>query len=110
MWMSVGADVDNGAWAIYGARVGCYLTNCTDWDYVQVRDFEYLNILFDEHKDLDPIYTARRYGDVLCRELNLPIANLDSTQSKFFKEVWTNPPRTNTALTERDVSWDLIDV
>jgi hypothetical protein len=110
MWMSVGADVDNGAWAIYGARVGCYLTNCTDWDYVQVRDFEYLNTLFDEHKDLDPIYTARRYGDALREELNLPIADLDPAQSKFFKEVWTNPPRTNTALTERDVSWDLIDV
>lgn len=107
MWTSVGADVANGAWAIYGARVGAYMTNCTDWDYVQVRDFEYLNNLFNEHKDLDPIYTARRYGDALRRELNLPIADLDADQSKFFREVWVNPPRTQNALTEKEVTWDL---
>ena len=26
-----------------GAREGLYMTMCTDWDYIQVRDFEYLN-------------------------------------------------------------------
>jgi hypothetical protein len=83
------------------------MTNCTNWDYVQVRDFEYLNSLFTEHKDLDPIYTARRYGDALRRELNLPIADLDPDQSKFFREVWVNPPRTHNALTEKEVTWDL---
>jgi hypothetical protein len=109
MWMSVGADVSNGNWAIYGARVGCYLTNCSDWDYLQVRDFDYLNDEFNNHRDLDPIYTARRYGDHIREALNLPVADLDPSQSKFFKEVWTNPPRTNTALTEREVTWDLIE-
>lgn len=109
MWMSVGADVTNGAWAIYGARLGCYLTNCTDWDYLQVRDFDYLNELFEQHKDLDPIYTAKRYGDHITDSLNLPVANLDPSQSKFFKEVWTSPPRTNTALTEKEVTWDLTE-
>ena len=42
-WCSVGADVDNGLWAIYGARYGCWLTNLTDWDYINVRDFEHIN-------------------------------------------------------------------
>ena len=37
----VGTDVENGLWAIHGARQGLYKTMCTDWDYVQVRDFEY---------------------------------------------------------------------
>lgn len=107
MWCSVGADVENGAWAILGARQGAYKTNCTDWDYTSVRDFDYLNSLFDEWKDCDPLYTAIRFGDELRSKINLPIADLDATQSKFFKEVWINPPRTPNALTEKEVLWDL---
>jgi len=107
MWCSVGSDVPNGIWAIYGARLGCFLTNCTDWDYVQVRDFEYLNNLFLEYKDKDPIVESNELGEKIRLNLNLPIADFDQSQSKFFKEVWTNPPRTNTALTEREVKWDL---
>ncbi len=107
MWCSVGADVTNGAWAILGARQGAYKTNCTDWDHVQVRDFEYLNSLFEEWKDHDPIETAKRFGDELRDKLNLPIADIDQKSSKFFREVFVNPPRTNTALTEKEVTWDL---
>jgi hypothetical protein len=107
MWCSVGSDVPNGIWAIYGARLGCFLTNCTNWDYVQVRDFEYLNNLFLEYKDKDPIVESNELGEKIRLNLNLPIADFDQSQSKFFKEVWTSPPRTNTALTEREVKWDL---
>ena len=32
IWLMVGADVENGRWAIYGAREGLYKTMCTDWD------------------------------------------------------------------------------
>ena len=42
IWCNVGADVDNGIWSMLGAREGAYKTNCTDWDYSNVRDFEYL--------------------------------------------------------------------
>ena len=107
MWCSVGADVDNGIWAVYGARLGAHMTNCSDWDYVQVRDFDYLNDLFDQVKDKDIDKEIQYLGNDLRSKLNLPVADLDSNQSKFFKEVWTSPPRTNTALTEKEVSWDL---
>ena len=52
IWLMIGADVENGRWAIYGAREGLYKTMCTDWDYVQVRDFEYLNTLWKEKATL----------------------------------------------------------
>lgn len=107
MWCSVGSDVVNGAWAILGARQGVYKTNCTEWNYIQVRDFEYLNSLFEEWKDCDPIHTAIRFGDEIKEKLRLPIANIDSSNSKFFREIFINPIRTNTALTEKDVTWDL---
>ena len=107
MWCSVGADVENGAWAVLGARQAAYMTNCTDWDHVQVRDFEYLNSLFEEWKDCDPINTAKRFGDDLREKLHLPIADIDRDSSKFFREVFVNPPRTPNALTEKEVTWDL---
>jgi hypothetical protein len=114
MWCSVGADIENGLWSIYGARLGCYMTNCINWDYVQVRDFEYLNQLFENNSKAcnDNLLQLRiqDLGNILRSKLLLPVADLDSTQSLFFKEVWTNPPRTNTALTEKEVTWDIIDV
>ena len=45
IWSMVGADVDNGNWAMLGTRAAVYKTMCTDWDYIQVRDFKYLNTL-----------------------------------------------------------------
>lgn len=105
MWASIGADVDNGLWAIYGARLGAYMTNCTNWDYVQVRDFEYLNNLFDPTVDLE--VEISRLGNELRDKVHLPVADLDANQSKFFKEVWVNPPRTPNALTEKELTWDL---
>ena len=107
MWCSVGQDVSNGLWAIHGARLGCYLTNCANWDYVQVRDFEYLNQYFEDnirHLTVEQLqHASAQLGNDLRTTLNLPVADLDQTQSKFFKEVWVNPPRTNKTLAESDV-------
>lgn len=107
MWCSVGADVDNGLWAVYGARLGAWMTNIGDWDYLKVRDFEYLNTLFDDVKGNCTDTNLKWLGQQLRTKINLPVADLDAAQSKFFKEVWINPPRTHNALTEKEVTWDL---
>jgi|TARA_B110000977_G_scaffold54965_1_gene74986 hypothetical protein len=92
VWSMVGADVKNGLWAILGTRAGLYMTMCTDWDYVQVRDFEYLNDLwkvsFQSIEDID--YEIEEYGIKLINELDIPIAEqpLNAQQSKFFKTVY----------------------
>jgi hypothetical protein len=99
IWLMVGADVENGLWAIYGAREGLYKTMCTDWDYVQVRDFKYLNSLWDnEYSKIteDMLrYEIMGLGETLIHELDLPIGvtPLDAGQSKFFKTVYQNPSR-----------------
>ena len=41
VWLNVGADVENGYYAIHGARLGCYPVNCTDWDIVKTREFDF---------------------------------------------------------------------
>jgi hypothetical protein len=96
----VGADVENGLWAIYGAREGLYMTMCTDWDYVQVRDFEYLNKYWDETisvhiNDDNLLESIQGLGTSLIDELDIPIAvnPLDAQQSKFFKVVYKNTDR-----------------
>lgn len=98
IWMSVGADVKNGKWAMYGARLGCYKTNCTNWDYINVRDFEYLTNYFKE--EIESTVTDEtidveilKLGDALRLELDLEIAEMDHNSSRFFKRVYTNIPR-----------------
>jgi hypothetical protein len=98
IWLMVGSDVENGDWAILGARSGLYKTMCTDWDYINVRDFEYLNNLWNEefldfegHEVYDE---SSKYTNLLVKELDIPIDNpLSSGQSKFFKTVYQNPSR-----------------
>jgi hypothetical protein len=97
IWCSVGSDLENGDWAIYGAREGCYLTNCTDWDYANVRDFEYLTIQWEEKyskvtEKMLP-YEIMGLGETLKHELGLEISALDKEGSKFFKSVYMNTPR-----------------
>ena len=97
VWCMAGADVPNGLWAIYGAREGLYKTMCTDWDYVNVRDFEYLNKLWKDkvQDESDLIEAIKDYGERLKEQLDIPIAvtPLDAQQSKFFKSTYRNPPR-----------------
>ena len=97
VWCTVGADVDNGWWSMLGAREGAYLTNCTDWDYTNVRDFEYLTEYWNENHTGEMTSEVeqkfKKYGDALQQELGLEIANLDSDGSKFFKRVYLNTPR-----------------
>lgn len=101
IWTMVGADVDNGLWAIYGAREGLYKTMCTDWDYVQVRDFKYLNSLWDEVEprvSMEGLQDSiEDLGNKILAKLDIPIAAqpLDAQQSKFFKSVYQNPSRTD---------------
>ena len=99
VWCTVGADVENGLWAIYGAREGLYKTMCTDWNYVNVRDFEYLNKIWrDEYsqiaEDMLP-YEIEGLGETLRFELDVPIPvnPFDVQQSAFYKTTYKNPPR-----------------
>jgi hypothetical protein len=100
IWLMVGADIENGKWAIYGAREGLYKTMCTDWNFINVRDFEYLNNYWNE---IEPKVSMagledsiEEYGIKLINELEIPIAEspLNAQQSKFFKTVYQNPART----------------
>jgi len=130
-WMSVGEDSPNGIWAMYGARLGTYMTNITrtDWDWKNVRDFDWLTNffnteLFPDFEDPDGEICAntgvrwnkeavrarsRELGVEIKRHLDLPIADLDEDGSKFFKAVYTNPARMGAFIREDSVQYTLED-
>jgi hypothetical protein len=84
IWQTVGADVENGFWAIYGARLGTHMTMLADWDYREVQDFDALAELW-EHYSLGEPEHCQHLGDVLRTRLGLPIVDMDPEESKFFK-------------------------
>jgi hypothetical protein len=88
IWQTVGADVENGFWAIYGARMGTRMTMLESlWDYRQVQDFEYLSDLWNDFVEVDDaaIDHCQRLGDELRTRLGLPIVDMDPDESRFFK-------------------------
>jgi len=97
IWLMVGSDIENGLWAIYGARQGLFMTMCTDWDYVNVRDFEYLNDMWQHEKEKEDglLIQIQALGNDLINNLDIPIDPnpLLPNQSTFFKTVYQNPSR-----------------
>ena len=124
-WMSVGDDCENGLWAIYGARLGCYMTNIDreSWDWRNVRDFDWLTKYFEEHvlpdfeADSDQLCPrtgmkwnyktlqdeSDRLGYLLRSKLELEIADMGVEGSRFFKEVYINPSRLGAQIKEEQV-------
>ena len=90
IWHNVGCDVENGIWAIYGARVGTYMTLLTDWDSQNVQWFDNYPALWEEYKDRDPLVSANFFGEALYDKLGLPMCILSADQSKFFKRHMNN--------------------
>jgi hypothetical protein len=96
IWTMIGSDIENGIWAIYGARHGLVKTMLSDWDYVNVRNFDWLNSFWSKNiKDLNPLAESINLGKKIVNQLELPISEipLNSEQSRFFKTVYQNPNR-----------------
>lgn len=85
IWQSVGMDVENGDWAIYGARLGTHMTMLTNWDHTKVQDFDELEKLWAGAQTVYAPEAAENYGRSLKQRLGLPIVDMDAEQSKFFK-------------------------
>jgi len=85
IWHNVGGDADYGHWSMAGARQGTYMTMLTNWDYLQVQNFEALAELFQTVKNDQPEIIANRLADELATQLDLPMHMLTAEASRFFK-------------------------
>jgi hypothetical protein len=99
-WMSVGADADNGQWAILGARRGCYMATLdSNYDVTLVSDLEFMSNKFSRMM-MDIESDMQSYGNSLRQRLGLPVADLDAEQSRFYKFCQT--PHRNKGVQDRE--------
>jgi hypothetical protein len=121
-WCNIGSDVENGLWAIYGARLGCKLTVLSDWDTNQIADYEWFKDYFN--KEIAPQFV----GPIVCRytklawskealyeeicklgkELNEGINEMmlfdpNPQMCKFFKKTFVNPRRWGVMIREKQI-------
>lgn len=85
IWHNVGMDVENGDWAMYGAKLGTYMTMITDWDYREVQDFDALNNIWHQNKVLNLVEECSEMSHTLSVKLGLPAPHFTADQSRFFK-------------------------
>ncbi|MEM6659671.1 MAG: hypothetical protein AAF625_16415 [Pseudomonadota bacterium] len=91
VWCSVGADVERGDWAIFGARLGCVKTALQGFDVARVSDYGWMDYFWIDQ--ILPAYedkSARAaQSETLSTQLNealdLDINDLDAEASSWFK-------------------------
>jgi len=85
-WMHIGADVENGIWAIHGARFGC-LNAINKFELSNLHDFEYLDYLFDTVSNVNVLDDAENLKEQILSITNdSRISNVYSPEkSKEYK-------------------------
>lgn len=121
-WCNIGSDVENGLWAIYGARLGCDMTVLSDWDTNLISDYDWFKDFFNND------ILTRFPGDTICKNtkvsyspemLYIAIQDLgaklneginemmlfdpNEQMCKFFKKTFVNPRRWGVMIREKQI-------
>jgi hypothetical protein len=101
-WMNVGADVENGNFAMFGARMGCYQTVIeTQAQNINISDLDGMREVLLTYLDEDTIGPdLKTYGESLKQRLDIPIADYSKEDSRFFKFVM--PQHINKGVQDRE--------
>ena len=104
IWCSIGADVENGLWCMYGARMGIFKANLEEWDFSLISNYTWFDRWWDY--DIKPLfegdehycqytgyswnedklwYRVYRLGDEIRHRTGLEIGDLNESESRFFK-------------------------
>ena len=123
-WCNIGSDVENGLWAIYGARLGCHMTVLSDWETNLISDFDWFKsffydevaVNFNENPDQKCKYSKLEWDNdqlytgvcSLGRDLNDNINTMmlfdpDPKMCEFFKKTFVNPRRWGAMVREKQI-------
>lgn len=83
VWCNVGSEIENGKWAIYGARLGLFKTCLTDWDYREVRDFKKLWEIWEAA--CPAIKQSTELADELNRQLGIPMGEFTPRSTEVLR-------------------------
>lgn len=103
IWQTIGRDVDNGWWAIYGARLGTYYLMLREWDYRLVQDFNELDKLWNIHC-YDNLENCENIGRELNSKLGLSLVELNADASRFFKQYGIPKWKNNGLMIKESIS------
>lgn len=122
VWCNIGADVENGLWAIYGARLGCQMTVLTDWDANLIADYDWFKDFFNNQilprfpgNDTCPRTKVSYSTDMLKLAINDLGEQLNDNVnemmlfeptpeiSKFFKKTYVAPKRWGVMIREKQI-------
>jgi hypothetical protein len=101
-WLAVGADVAHGMWSVYGARLAVYLLQYENFDFVQIRDYDWFEHFFNDHANADPTKASKALGKKISDGMGWILPDFDSKQSNFIKMTQLHPAK---PLTNEDVQW-----
>jgi len=125
-WCNIGADVENGIWACFGARLGCYDVNFVeDYKLENISSFDWFKTYFEEEIltlceggdekcsrtgvewDYDKLFDeCLRIGDILTDKIGMELVDPTPELSIFWKRTYHNPPRVKDPLaTEKTTGW-----
>jgi hypothetical protein len=101
IWCSVGADVENGLWGIYGARLGLHELYLNNASLDNIRDYDWFETYWQQVLTKFPSTTdtsslvqkINSLGQELNHHLHMDLVLLAPQDSKFFKSVYFNRPR-----------------
>jgi len=92
IWHNIGADVENGRWAMLGARMGTFKTLLEpDWDYTDVQNFDRLQDIWEKVSATNyqqRVELWRHISDQMRERLNLPLIEMSAEQSAYFKKYY----------------------
>jgi hypothetical protein len=101
-WCTIGADVENGKFAMLGARMGSFYTVVDHPNYdFDVSDLEGMADYF--HSTVKPHNIdseLEMFGNSLRQQLDMPIAEYDDDESRFYRFVM--PAHVNKGVQDRE--------
>jgi hypothetical protein len=108
MWSTVGTHEENGKYAVLGARMGTWMTNCTGWNYVDVRDFEILKNIYEQNVNHNTVEEdAKDLAVKIKHELGLDWPWLDAQQSKYTLDLYNETMNLNDTYFKMPVPADV---
>jgi hypothetical protein len=100
-WMTIGADVENGKYAMLGARMGCFYTVIEpNNEFFKIRDLNDMEKYFEETSVENIDEELVMFGNSLRQQIDMPIAEYDEADSRFYRFVM--PAHINRGVQDRE--------
>ncbi len=100
-WCTIGADVEFGKYAMLGARMGCFNTVMeANNDHFKISDLDNMELYYKDQSAQDIDTDLLVYGNSLRQQLDIPVADFDAEQSRFYR--FCMPQHINRGVQDRE--------